>query len=396
MNGDIRKTEDITIRAGFFVRQPAGYKAFIPKDLPPDPPIKIDQEMWFLLSEADRALGRLDGTTTVLPDPDVFVAMYVKKEAVLSSQIEGTQASLLDVLEFEAGSAEPRKHLDVKEVVNYIAAMDYGLERLKTLPLSLRLIREIHHCLLQGVRGGEQGRGEFRVSQNWVGPVGSTPATAVYVPPPPHEMKEALDHLERFLHEESPMPVLTRVGLVHAHFETIHPFIDGNGRVGRLLITFLLCQQGVLQRPLLYLSHYLKANRSEYYDSLQAIREVGDWEGWLKFFLRGVRLVSEQATFTAKAILDLRERHRRLVSSQMGMGAANALTLIEKLYRHPVISVRLASEITGLSFPNANRLVERFEEIGLLREITGAQRNRRFAYAQYLDLFAEPEENKVG
>jgi len=265
-------------RAGKYVRQIGGYKAFIPKNLPPDPPIKMDGEMLTLLSQADRELGRLDGSTETLPNPDLFVFMYVRKEAVLSSQIEGTQASLMDVLEFEAHAVRTGRPKDVHEVVNYVAAMNYGLDRLKSLPLSLRLIREIHAALLEGVRGSKRNPGEFRRSQNWVGPNGSTLASAIYVPPPPHEMGMALDNFEKFLHDKTSMPFLIKVGIAHAQFETIHPFVDGNGRVGRLLITFLLCQKEILKHPLLYLSHYFKLHRSEYYDRLQAIRDVGNWE----------------------------------------------------------------------------------------------------------------------
>jgi Fic family protein len=239
--------------------------------------VRVDQELWTLLSQADRALGRLDGSTEILPNPELFVFMYVRKEAVLSSQIEGTQASLMDVLEFEQQALEPGHPQDVEEVVNYIAAMKHGLGLLRELPVTLRLIREIHAQLLVGVRGSERTPGEFRRSQNWIGPAGCTLQTAQFVPPPPAEMQDALTALERFLHDPEPMPVLLKVGLAHAQLETIHPFLDGNGRVGRLLITFLLCEREVLRRPLLYLSYYFKRHRTEYYDRLQAIRERGDW-----------------------------------------------------------------------------------------------------------------------
>lgn len=374
-------------RAGTYVSQFGGYKAFIPKNLPPSPPVKMDQEMWTLLSQADRALGQLDGFTETLPNPDLFVFMYVRKEAVLSSQIEGTQASLMDVLEFEAHAVRTGRTKDVHEVVNYVAAMNHGLDRLKSLPLSLRLIREIHAKLLEGVRGGDRNPGEFRRSQNWVGPNGSTLANAVFVPPSPHEVALALDSLEKFLHDESPMPFLIKVGLAHAQFETIHPFVDGNGRVGRLLITFLLCQKEILKRPLLYLSHYFKLNRSEYYDRLQAIRDEGDWEGWLKFYLRGVFEVSQEATETARLIIKMREDHRQMVTDRMGGGAAKALTLLESLYWMPIVSVKEIVRITSLSYPNANNIAQRFVEMNLLREMTGQKRNRRFIYDPYFNLF---------
>src|SRR6202167_5455629 len=275
------------MRAGKYVKQLDGYRAFIPAPLPPVPPLEMDRELTRLLSEADHALGRLNGVTSILPNPDLFVSMYVRHEAVLSSQIEGTQSTLVDVLQFEIDANGNEHPKDVEEVVNYVRAMNYGLKRLDELPLSLRLIREIHGKLLEGVRGANRTPGEFRTSQNWIGPANCTLTTATFVPPPPHEMHQALDNLERFLHETTSFPALIHCGLAHAQFETVHPFLDGNGRVGRLLITFLLCQRGVLQRPLLYLSHYLKGRRAEYYDRLMAIRNDGDWEGWLRFFLRG-------------------------------------------------------------------------------------------------------------
>jgi Fic family protein len=373
-------------RAGHYARQIQGYKAFIPADLPPVPPIRMDDELQMLLSEADRALGRLDGATETLPNPELFVFMYVRKEAVLSSQIEGTQASLMDILEFEAKAQKGGHPEDVSEVVNYVAAMKQGLQRLETLPVSLRLIREIHGTLLKGVRGGDRRPGEFRTRQNWIGAEGSPIERASFVPPPPKAMLDALDSLERFLHDESPMPPLSKVGLAHAQFETIHPFIDGNGRVGRLLITFLLCEKKVLRRPLLYLSHYLKARRTEYYDRLQAVRDRGDWEGWLRFFFRGIASVSIEATQTARKIVDLRERHRKLLASKMGRGAGSALALMETLYFRPIVSVKQVAEITRISFPNANALVEALEKHRLLVETTGRRRNRVFAYQPYLAL----------
>jgi len=376
-------------RAGQYVTQAQSYKAFIPKSLPPVPPVQMDAELQLLLSDADRALGRLDGVTETLPNPDLFVFMYVRKEAVLSSQIEGTQASLMDVLEFEA-KAQRADHLkDVPEVVNYVAAMNQGLKRLETLPVSLRLVREIHEVLLRGVRGSERSPGEFRTRQNWIGENDSPIQRASFVPPPPDVMLDALASLERFLHDDSPMPPLVTVGLAHAQFETIHPFLDGNGRIGRLLITFLLCEKKILRRPLLYLSHYLKARRSEYYDRLQAVRDRGDWEGWLKFFFQGVASVSLEATQTARKIVELRESHRELLTSKMGRGAGSALALLETLYFRPVVSVKQVAAITKISFPNANALVESLEKLRLLFETTGRRRNRVFAYQPYLDLFGE-------
>jgi len=265
-------------RAGRYVRQLEGYRAFIPEPLPPDPSVRYDDEMLALLSQADRMLGRLDGSTEVLPNPDLFVFMYVRQEAALSSQIEGTQASLIDLLEYEARAPEPERPVGVAEIADYVAAMNYGLERLNELPVSVQLIREIHERLLTDERGAERTPGEFRRSQNWIGPPGCTLADATYVPPPVDEMMAALGEWESFLDYKKPMPMLIKVGIAHAHFETIHPFLDGNGRVGRLLITFLLVENGVLTRPLLYLSHFFKEHRQTYYDLLQAVRDEGAWE----------------------------------------------------------------------------------------------------------------------
>lgn len=376
-------------RAGLYIQQNEGYKAFIPNPLPPIPEIVMDSEMWNLLSQADRALGRLDGATDALPDPDLFVFMYVRKEAVLSSQIEGTQASLIDVLEFESQALEPENPQDVAEVVNYVAAINYGLKRLPDLPVSLRLIREIHQELMQGVRGAEKNPGEFRRSQNWIGVGGCSLKDATYVPPPPHEMIKCLDNLEKFLHDPQPIPVLIRVGLAHAQFETIHPFLDGNGRTGRLLITFLLCEQNILQRPLLYISYFFKKHRAEYYQHLQAVRDNGNWEDWLKFFLRGVYEVAQEAAATARKIVNLKEEHRQLLLSNMGRKSGNAIALLESLYFKPIFTVEHAETITKLTYPNANVLVKKLIEFGLVKEITGQKRNRAFSYAPYLDVFRD-------
>ena len=377
------------MRAGTYVKQPNDYRAFIPADLPPDPPIEMDPEITKLLSDADRALGRLDGIATVLPNPNLFVAMYVRQEAVLSSQIEGTQSTLQDVLAYEADANKETQPGDVEEVVNYVAAMNHGLRRLPTLPVSLRLLKEIHEKLLHGVRGSEHTPGDFRRSQNWIGPQGCTINEADFVPPPPHEMNQALDNLEKFIHDHASFPVLLQCGLVHAQFETIHPFLDGNGRVGRLLITFLLCEREILQRPLLYLSYYLKARRAEYYDRLMAIRNDGDWEGWLRFFLRGVYQVSISATDTARKILALREKHRQLITGEFG-SSGNALRLHDHMFEVPTFSVNHAKDVMDCSFGTANSVVEKLQELQILREITGQERNRRYQYEPYVRLF-DPE-----
>ncbi len=376
-------------RTGRYVKQLEGYKAFIPESLPPDPPIRYDDQMLALLSRAERALGRLDGSTDVLPNPDLFVFMYVRREAALSSQIEGTQASLIDLLEYEAHAAEPERPVDVAEIANYVGAMNYGLERLHDFPVSLRLIREIHHRLLSGVRGSERTPGEFRRSQNWIGPPGCTLADATYVPPPTNEMRGALGEWERFLHDEQPIPILIKVGLAHAHFETIHPFLDGNGRVGRLLITFLLVENDVLARPLLYLSHFFKQHRQSYYDHLQAVRDGGAWEAWLEFFLRGVAEVAREASETARRIVSLQEEHRSLITGNLRRSAGRGLTLLEQLYFRPIVNVNTVMGITGLSFARANVLVGELRQLGILREMTGRRRNRVFSYDAYMSLFSE-------
>ncbi len=374
------------MRAGTWIKQGSAYRAFIPAPLPPEPPIAMDEEMVRLLSAADRCLGRLDGVASVLPNPNLFVAMYVRQEAVLSSQIEGTQSTLEDVIQFELGANGERLPQDVEEVVNYVHAMNHGLRRLSELPLSLRLIREIHADLMAGMRGSQRSPGEFRTSQNWIGPAGCTLHDASFVPPPVPDMGDALGNLERFLHERDRLPVLIQAGIAHAQFETIHPFLDGNGRVGRLLITFLLCEREILQRPLLYLSHFLKARRSEYYDRLMAIRNDGNWEGWLKFFLRGVFEVSTSATETARRILSLREDHRQLVVTRLG-STPHAPRLLDFLYEQPIVNVRSAERYLGCTYATANKLVEQFTTLGILREVTGGKRNRLYRYTEYLSLF---------
>ena len=373
-------------RSGHYVRQPLDFSAFVPNDLPP-PDLDLDIEMQDLLSRADRALGRLDGSIQTLPNPDLFVLMYIRKEAVLSSQIEGTQSSLTDVLEAEANLLDASRPKDVEEVINYIDALKHGIARLPELPISTRLIREIHDKLMAGVRGQERNPGEVRTSQNWIGHGGSSLNNAIFVPPPPHEVGPALSALERFIHSEERLPVLIRIGLVHVQFETIHPFLDGNGRVGRLIITLLLCESNVLSQPVLYISHYLKANRQRYYELLQAVRDNGRWEEWLKFFLEGIRAVSDEATETSRQIVALRERHRKLITEIFGRAAGNGLTLLEDLFLHPVVSVNYVSRLLGITHAGANAIVRRMVDVGVLTEITGQVRNRAFRYGAYVDLF---------
>lgn len=375
------------MRAGTYIKQSSNYRAFIPAPLPPEPALEHDNELSVLLSKADRCLGRLDGVTSVLPNPDLFVGMYVRHEAVLSSQIEGTQSTLEDILEYEVEPGSGREALDAEEVVNYVRAMNYGLERLNDFPLSLRLIREIHGELMKGVRGETRNPGEFRTSQNWIGPAGSDISTATFVPPPVHEMKEALGDLEKFLHDES-LPVLIQCALVHAQFETIHPFLDGNGRVGRLLITLLLCQREILQSPLLYLSLYLKANRSDYYAHLMAVRNEGRWEEWVKFFLRGVIAVSQSATDTARQILEMRSNHQQRIIHGFGSRSANALRLLDHLFARPLLTVKNAAATADITFKTANSLLEQLVRAEIIEETTARKRNRVYRYSPYLDLFS--------
>lgn len=375
-------------RAGRYVRQSTGYSAFIPTPLPPDPPLTLDGPLILALSRAAEAVGRLDGLSRTIPNPEPFVAMYVRREAVLSSQIEGTQSTLDDVLAYELATDTKGLPGDVEVVFNYVRAMEYGLDRLRTLPLSLRLIGEIHSQLLASGRGAERMPGEFRRSQNWIGSTGGLLRDATFVPPPPHEMTEALGRLETFLHSEHGLPPLIESGLAHAQFETIHPFLDGNGRVGRLLVTFLLVHRGILYRPLLYLSYYLKRHRATYYDRLMAVRVDGDWEGWLRFFLAGVAETAQEATETAGRIVAMRDTDRATVQ-RLG---ANGLRTLDLLYQRPLVNVRRVVEAVDVSVPTANKLLRDLEGMGIVNELTGYRRNRVFRYTRYLGLFREGDE----
>jgi len=377
-------------RAGRYITQPTGSRAFMPAPLPPQPALALGGELQGLLSAADRALGRLDGSVLTLPNPDLFVFMYVRKEAVLSSQIEGTQSSLQDLLAAEAQLFEQTLPRDVDEVINYVHAMNHGLARLAELPVSVRLIREIHAELMRGVRGGRLLPGELRTSQNWIGPAGCTLNAATFVPPPHHAVPAALGDLENFLHASDDLPPLVKIALAHVQFETIHPFLDGNGRVGRLLITFLLTERGVLHRPVLYLSHYFKQHRQKYYEHLQAVRDQkGAWEAWLAFFLRGVIEVAGEAAETARRILQLREQHRSAITAQLGRAAGNGHKVLDSLFDRPIVAVNDVQKMTGTTYAAANNLVSRLVKLGVLSEMTGYARNRRFRYAPYIALFNE-------
>ena len=358
--------------------------AFVPPPLPPEPPLDLGPH-YTLIDRAMQALGRLDGVTTLLPNADFFIYLYVCKEAVLSSQIEGTQSSLSDLLLHESGH-EPGVPLDdIREVSNYVAAMNYGLDRIRGgFPLSLRLIREIHGVLMRGNRAGDKQSGEFRRSQNWIG--GTRPGNAVYVPPPPDRLMECLGPLEIFLHDEKvPLPVLVRAALAHVQFESIHPFLDGNGRLGRLLITFMLCATGVLRSPILYLSLYLKSHRAAYYDQLQLVRERGVWDGWLDFFLNGVAETAEQATDAAEQILDLFEEDRVRIGALKG-AAGTALRVHEYLQTQFSLSVPKATQSLGLTAPTIQRSLTRLTGLGIVAEITGRRRNRLYVYPRYMEI----------
>jgi Fic family protein len=377
-------------RAGRFELQPEGYRAFIPADLPPSD-LKLDDSLQALLSKADQALGRLDGAVRLVPNPDLFVLMYVRREAVLSSQIEGTQASLMDVLEYEAALDQGERRIDVLEISNYIDAMNHGIALLHSLPLSRRLLCEVHGVLMHEVRGGEPSKtpGDFRKSQNWIG--GASPVTARFVPPPWEVAAQAFGALERFLHDPTPMPALIKIGLAHGQFETIHPFLDGNGRTGRLLITFWLVERGILGRPLLYPSLFFKEHREEYIDRLQAIRDNGAWEDWLSFFVEGMGQVAIEATERAVAIVELHREDEELIRSRLGKRTPNALVTLDYLFRQPVVSAKMIERTLGVSQPTATALVRDLAAIDILREFTGKRRNRLFRYNRYLGLFPGAE-----
>ena len=361
-------------------------RAFVPPPLPPTPPIDL-LSVLPQLGQAERALGRLDGVTMLLPRQELFLYMYVRKEAVLSSQIEGTQSTLSDLLRFETDAQAGQPVDDIREVSNYVDAMMYGLERLEGLPLSLRLIREMHERLLQSGRGGSKSPGEFRRSQNWIG--GTRPGNALFVPPPPAELDACLNALEDFMHEEvSRLPGLIKAGLLHVQFETIHPFLDGNGRIGRLLVTLYLCVQGVLRRPLLYLSLYLKTHRAEYYRLLQEVREHGAWEAWLDFFLTGVAETANQAFEAATHIVELFKQDRERITAQSDR-AGSALRVHDRLQQNPYQTANLLVAHTGLTPPTINAALADLERLSVVEEVTGRRRGRVFGYTRFLDILNE-------
>jgi Fic family protein len=369
------------------------YRAFVPAPLPPQPPLELDADLTRLLEHANRELGRLDGMASVLPNPKLFLYHYVRKEAVLSSQIEGTQSSLSDLLRYEMKEAPGVPATDAAEVSRNVDALEHGIRRLQGgFPLSLRLLREVHARLMAAGRGSQMKPGEFRRSQNWLG--GTRPGNARFVPPPPDRLVECLGPLEEFLHDDH-TPPLIRVALAHVQFETIHPFLDGNGRVGRLLILLMLVDSGVLRTPLLYLSQYFKANRAEYYDRLQRVRTHGDWEGWVRFFLSGTELMARDAAETISHLAQLFERDGQKLH-RLGRIAATAGKLLEHLRERPISSVALATTATGINRTSLTTAFEHLIRLKIVRELTGQKRNRLFAYDAYLKLLSEGTEAPPG
>ena len=358
---------------GQVIRAREGHWTFVPRPLPPR--VQWTTKLVSTLSDADRALGEVAGLGRLLPNPHLLIRPLMRREAVISSRIEGTQASLSDLYAYEAAQLELFElPSDVREVHNYIGALEYGLQRIHELPLSLRLIQELHARLMAGVRGHEKHPGEFRREANWIGPVGSTAETARYVPPPAAEMREALTALERYLHDASDLPPLARIALIHYQFEAIHPFLDGNGRIGRLLITLLLCDWALLPQPLLYLSPYFEADRSAYYDQLLAVSQRGDWGDWLAYFLRGVAAQSKDAIARIRQLQDLRESYRRAV--QALRAGARLLQVLDLLFASPVVTVRQIEAGLGVNYPTAQRYVQTLQELGFLSEITRQARHR--------------------
>lgn len=381
------------MKIGRLIQQPSGYKAFVPDKFPSDQPLILNSKTQHLHDRAVLMLGKLDGITQLLPDLDFFILMYITKEAARSSGIEGTKATIVDVIKSEA-DIEYKLPQDVERILHYIHAMEYGLKRLETLPLSLRFIREIHQVLIQGTADAPgKTPGEFRVSQNWIG--GGSPNTAWFVPPPPSEIIRCLDDLEKFIYSENIYPPLIKAALVHAQFETIHPFLDGNGRTGRLLTTFYLCKIGILERPVLYLSDYFLNNQQAYYDSLDKYHsESGNVSDWLDFFLDGAAIIADEAIKTSKKINILRQKDVAKIQ-MLGRRAKTGITVLENLYKLPIVSVRKIDEWTGLSRPQANELVNKLIEIGILvQKDKDIEYGREFWYKDYLSLFVSEEEEK--
>ena len=382
-------------RAGRFVTHIKGYKAFQPTPLPPEPPLTQDEELIYLLGQATHAIGKLSGLSAVIPDPDLFVYLYVRKEALLSSQIEGTQCSLEDILNPDAEPiSDSSKPQDIEEVSNYVKAMNQGLTSLARLPISTRLIKEIHSTLMLGVRGSAKTPGEFRRSQNWIGRPGANLMNAEFVPPPPDDVDRLMSDLEKFVHQVDRIPPLVKAAMIHAQFETIHPFLDGNGRLGRLFITFLLVHWQVLDKPLLYISYYFKSHRTEYYARLTDIRLRGDWEAWIKFFLRAVYESAEMGTQSATEIHTLMNADRSRVHTEDV--SPTTLQVYDQFCREPILTNPTLVARLNSSKPTVQRALEHLQKLGIIKEISGKQRRRRYAYHAYLDILTRDTTTRIG
>lgn len=372
--------------SGRIIETQQGYWTFVPDKLPPG--IDFTPELVEALSGADRAIGELAGVGRTLANPHLLIRPFVRREAVLSSRIEGTQASLSELFFFEASETEEKKGSDVREVANYVVALEYGINRLETLPISLRLIKELHQRLMQGVRGSHQTPGEFRRSQNWIGPPGCSLAEATFVPPPVAEMREALDNFEKYLHEKSALPPLANLAVIHYQFEAIHPFLDGNGRIGRLLLTLLLCQWGILPQPLLYLSAYFEKHRDEYYRLLLSVSQKGNWKSWIIYFLNGVTEPAEDAVARSRRLQDLQKAYRH--KFQKSRSSSLLLGLVDYLFESPFLTVSRARDRLEVTFRSAQNNMDKLVAEGILREATGRARNRVFVAAEVLDAIEAP------
>lgn len=370
---------------GHLIKTSGDYWVFIPSPLPPAGLDKYSSEFVGILSEADRGIGALRSLSKLIPNPNLLVAPYIRKEAVQSSRIEGTQASLSDIFYYEASKEKP-KNTDVLEVLNYVRAMNYGLSRLKELPLSLRLVREIHSKLMEGVRGEKMKPGEFRTTQNWIGPPGCSLADATYVPPPVPEMNEALSQWEKFLHGDDSIPPLIKCALMHYQFEAVHPFLDGNGRVGRLMITFYLCEKRYLEYPILYLSDFFERYRNEYYEMLLGVSQEGKWDAWLKYFIRGVAEQSKVAEETGHKILELQKKYRQQLEKESVSGPV--FQVLDMLFLNPFVSLPGVSDYLKITWPTAKTSVERLVKLGILKEISGRKRSRIYCAKELLDILA--------
>ena len=378
----------LTNRAGTYRSNLSGelsYKSFIPNPLPPTPELDMDSELLELLIETSRKLAELDGVAKRIPNMNLFVSMYVRKEALMSSQIEGTQATLEDVLD---PLLDANTNRDVADVVNYIKATEYAIERLKSLPLCNRLLRETHAVLMENVRGQEKNPGEFRTSQNWIGGQGSTIQNARYIPPCPEDMAVAISDLEKYINEDETYDVLIRAALIHYQFETIHPFLDGNGRIGRLLITLYLMEKGTLSTPALYISYFLKKNRVEYYDRMTEVRTKGNYEQWVRFFLQAIKECAEDAILTIDKLDALHQKNTAIING-MGRTTKNALLLFNYLEANPIIDIKKTSQALGVSYNTVATQVQRFIDSGILIQTDSANRNRTFSYKEYLDILRD-------